>query len=677
MLIPPIRRWLMAAVLLLVMVLSMADPAYAVFVKLCDTMPSFGSVQEFQISSDSRYVVYRANQDASTTVELYSVPLNAGRSGKLNDALSDDANVVSFQISADSGWVVYQVSYQNTRADELYGVPISGGKAVRLTPALADGSAVTRFELSPDGKHVIYLVKDRTTKRCDDLTTGACELYSVPIVGPATGGAKLNLPLVTGGKVHDFQISPDSKRVVYRADQQTDGVDELYSVAVNGPASSSIKLNGGLAPGKNVLRGFQISPDSRRVVYVADQDVDQVFELYSVPLTGPASSSVKLNGGLAPGAKVFSGFQISTDSRRVAYLVSQSTAGADELYSVPLGGGPSIKLHGAPGITGSVFTFEITPDSGRLVYVAEQGMNGMFTLFSVPLMGPANSAVQLSGSMVAGGEVSLGFEISPDSRYVVYRANQDAYMTYELYSVPLTGPASAGVKLNGTLAAGSKVADKGFQIDPDSRQVVYLADQQIVGVQELYSVPVAGPASAGVKLNGPLVAGGQVANPFSDRNIFAISPDNQQVVYIADEDMHEVFELYAANETQPWIGFHSKSVVVSKHVESTTLTVELSAASAMDVTVDYTITGDRAQVASQDAILGTGTISFAPGETSKIITVVIGDDARYRANKTVVVALCNPTNAKLSTGSTITLTLEDSNSATLAENVVYLPLLQR
>ena len=52
------------------------------------------------------------------------------------------------------------------------------------------------------------------------------ELYDAPLAGGSP--TKLNRPLISGGYVGSFQVSPDSSQVVYRADQDTDGVDELY-----------------------------------------------------------------------------------------------------------------------------------------------------------------------------------------------------------------------------------------------------------------------------------------------------------------------------------------------------------------------------------------------------------------------------------------------------------------
>ena len=90
---------------------------------------------------------------------------------------------------------------------------------------------------------------------------------------------KLNDPLVTNGYVIDFQISPDSSRLVYLANQDTEGVSELYSVPLAG--GTVTKLNDPLVTNVNLIRG-QISPDSSRVVYLADQDTDGVYELYGV-----------------------------------------------------------------------------------------------------------------------------------------------------------------------------------------------------------------------------------------------------------------------------------------------------------------------------------------------------------------------------------------------------------
>ena len=60
-------------------------------------------------------------------------------------------------------------------------------------------------------------------------------LITALLVTAVLAATKLNAPLVSGGNVEDdFQINPDSVWVVYRADQDTDEVKELYSVPIGG-----------------------------------------------------------------------------------------------------------------------------------------------------------------------------------------------------------------------------------------------------------------------------------------------------------------------------------------------------------------------------------------------------------------------------------------------------------
>ena len=92
----------------------------------------------------------------------------------------------------------------------------------------------------------------------------------------AASNVKLSGLMPAFGDVIFFQISPDGRYAVYLADQETDGVNELYSVLLGG--GSPVRLNPLLPFGRNVT-SFQISPDSSRVVYRADQDTDEVFEL--------------------------------------------------------------------------------------------------------------------------------------------------------------------------------------------------------------------------------------------------------------------------------------------------------------------------------------------------------------------------------------------------------------
>ena len=140
----------------------------------------------------------------------------------------------------------------------------------------------SEFRISPNSKRVVY--------RADQETAGVLELFSVRLANGAI--TKLNAPLVTNGDVEeDFRISADSARVVYRAGRFTNGVMELFSVPVAGGAS--IKLNARCRRGAPSTQ-FRISSDGSQVVYLADQNVTGVFELYKVPIAGGEVQDINL-----------------------------------------------------------------------------------------------------------------------------------------------------------------------------------------------------------------------------------------------------------------------------------------------------------------------------------------------------------------------------------------------
>jgi len=82
---------------------------------------------------------------------------------------------------------------------------------------------------------------------------------------------------------------------------------------------------------------------------------------------------------------------------------------------------------------------------------------------------------------------------------------------------------------------------------------------------------------------------------------------------------------------------------------SANFTVTLSAAGTETVTVAYT-TADHSATSSSDYTAANGTLTFAPGETSKTITVLVNGDRIGEAIETFTVNLSNQTNAVITDG---------------------------
>ena len=97
------------------------------------------------------------------------------------------------------------------------------------------------------------------------------------------------------------------------------------------------------------------------------------------------------------------------------------------------------------------------------------------------------------------------------------------------------------------------------------------------------------------------------------------------------------------------------------------LTVDLSAASGQDVTVNYTVTG-TATGSGTDYTLANGTLTISAGDTSGTITIAgIVDDTLDEVDETVIVTLSSPTNATLGSDDAHTYTITDNDNAPVVD----------
>lgn len=645
-------------------------------VTLSNTASIGGDVAEHHVAPNGSHSVFLADQETDEVFELFSRALGgSGGPVKLNADLGADGDVSQFQIDPTSQRVVYRADQDTDDVQELYSVSIGGGAVTRLNPPLVADGNITDFQISPDGLRVVYFA--------DQATNDQFDLYSVPI----TGGAAVRLSsLAFRSLVGEFAISPNNQRVVYIADQIGNGVNELYSVAITG--GSPTRLNG-LLPTGGAIGSFEISNDSARVAYIGDQNTDDVIELYSVPLTGGALA--RLNPPLLPGRSVqlgtycigqrnqweqehgfYSPFLISPNSQRVVYCADQDADNVGELYSVPLNGSSAaVKLNIPPGTGGSVGAFEISTDSARVVFETLTTVASVpqERLYSAPLGGGSQPTL-LNGPLVRPNSSIEQFAISLDSGMVAFAGDSTTADVQELFATPISGGTPS--LRSGTLVTGGDVHN--FRLSADSTRVVYRADALSDGVTELFANLLIGDL-APVVISDPLVTNGEVQYDF------ALRRSNDGAVYRADQLIDNVDELFETRfDIAPpdavrvaFIG----DVAVDEDGSATMLSVRLDRAASVPVTVSFGVTGGTASGAGVDFSVQPGTLSFAPGETTKTIPVTIIDDQLVEGNETIIVTLAAPSGAIMGSKPSGTVTIRDNEGAAGGPNAVYLPLLRR
>ena len=99
------------------------------------------------------------------------------------------------------------------------------------------------------------------------------------------------------------------------------------------------------------------------------------------------------------------------------------------------------------------------------------------------------------------------------------------------------------------------------------------------------------------------------------------------------------------NDDPPVVDFNTTTSNGAESVSSKAITVDLSAASGLAVTVNYAVTG-TATGSGTDYALANGTLTIAAGQTSGTITIAsIVDDSIQEGNETVILTLSSPGNA--------------------------------
>ncbi|HYR75689.1 MAG TPA: Calx-beta domain-containing protein [Pyrinomonadaceae bacterium] len=118
------------------------------------------------------------------------------------------------------------------------------------------------------------------------------------------------------------------------------------------------------------------------------------------------------------------------------------------------------------------------------------------------------------------------------------------------------------------------------------------------------------------------------------------------------------------DDSQPTISVGDKSQAEGNTGTSNSdLAVSLSNASYQTITVHYTTVDGTASQPS-DYTTTSGTLTFAPGETNKTVSVSVNGDTTFEADETFTVTLDTPTNATILDGSGLgTITNDDTEPA--------------
>ncbi|HBL59814.1 MAG TPA: sodium:calcium exchanger, partial [Cyanobacteria bacterium UBA8803] len=125
--------------------------------------------------------------------------------------------------------------------------------------------------------------------------------------------------------------------------------------------------------------------------------------------------------------------------------------------------------------------------------------------------------------------------------------------------------------------------------------------------------------------------------------------DSQGIATITDNDPTPSFRISDVTITEG-----------SSGTKNATFTVSLSASSGRTATVNFA-TANGTAIATSDYTATSGTLTFAPGETTKTITVPIISDTLGESNETFTVNLSSATNATIADGQGVGTIVDDDS----------------
>lgn len=224
--------------------------------------------------------------------QLYSVPATGGTPTAVTLPSDGDIDGGLYTVTPSGTSIIYApdapVAARSNRGGmrtKLFSIATTGGTSTEIPIAAPahDFSINRQLEVTPDGQTVLFIA--------DYEAIGKNELFSVPITGGTPTRVSDDLPFA--GDVTSFAISPDGSSVAYAAGQNTSANSELFQTPITGGSGNSIRVsdpaaeNSGAFDVSTSITGGQIvySADGSQLFYLGDLDADNVSDLYVVDTT--------------------------------------------------------------------------------------------------------------------------------------------------------------------------------------------------------------------------------------------------------------------------------------------------------------------------------------------------------------------------------------------------------
>jgi Calx-beta domain-containing protein len=485
-----------------------------------------------------------------------------------------------------------------------------------------------------------------------------------------------------------------------------DESDETLSVTLSNPTNAVL---GSPATGVGTIVDDDTASLTIGDAAATEGNSGSVNAVFTVSLTTASSQTVTVQAATANGTASAGADYIATGPATLTFAPGQTSQSfavpvlgdtldeLDETFVVNLSGASGATVGDAQGIG------TIVDDDTSSLSVSDatqpEGNTGTSNMVFTVSLAPANSrTVTVQFQTAAGGTATAGTDYQAvAATTVTFLAGE----TSKTINVPVVGDAidesneTVFVSLTSpTIAVLGDAAGVGTIVDDDTASLA-VNDPSVTegdtGTTALtFTVSLSGTSDHTVTVDFQTTAGGTATVGTDYQAVttttltFAAGETSKTAAVTVNGDLiDEVNETILAtltNASGSPIGDGSgtgtivdddtsnitiNDVTVAEGNSGTataTFTVTLSKVNSRTVTVDYATANGTAAAGSDYVAVATTTLSFAPGETSKTISVTVNSDTVDEPNETFFVNLTNATNATITDTQGVGTILDDDTS---------------
>lgn len=347
------------------------------------------------------------------------------------------------------------------------------------------------------------------------------------------------IPAVAANDVDEFAISPDGTQIAFVGSLEGDAADQAYVAPIGGgPAVRVTPDDAGETDGNIIW-----TPDGSSIAVRYDKGLGNVGNnIYLLPADG---SKVETQLTFSP-TNDFD-IQFTPDGSTLIYSDNRQDEdfnGDDLTYAAPVAVPGAATLITPDAIT-EIDTGSYAQVGSDLVFSSTAGTDGngsaedRFYRAAIDGTGvPVEIAINNAPATVYDIDE---MRVTPDGQTIVFIADLTAAGVNELYSMPVAGGDATPL-----LSSIEDFTDvEPFIISPDGQTIVFHADYRVNGQGEIYSLPITGgePTLISEDLSGRAWN----ADPSFGVGRLSFTPDGQNVLYIADGRASNVNELFVVS----------------------------------------------------------------------------------------------------------------------------------